>query len=437
MKILLVNSYDRGGAANACIRLHDGLIRTKIDSKALLIDKSYRTKELYSYHENHRSNSVSVKKSFSYILKRKIKKILIEFKILKKSVVYDKERLKNELFLNQRNKKLEMYSFPNSNFDITTCKVYEEADIINLHWVANFLDYKSFFKKCNKPVIWTLHDMNPFTGGEHYTEIYSDIDENGKPLKRTLTKDEIKMFEDVLHQKKEALDGFDNLHIVVLCNWMANEVKKSELFSRFPITIIPNGIDSKIFKARDRQFSREILNIPLDKTVILFVSDSIENYRKGYIYLLKAFEKLKKNNIVLCAVGQKTTSLINSSKIIELGAIYDERLMSMIYSAADVFVIPSLMDNLPNTVIESLMCGTPVIGFPVGGMTDLIQNGENGYLTDDISTDDLLNKINLFIENPDIFDRNNIAKTACEKYDIDLMSKNYIELYKKILNLQA
>jgi glycosyltransferase involved in cell wall biosynthesis len=107
--------------------------------------------------------------------------------------------------------------------------------------------------------------------------------------------------------------------------------------------------------------------------------------------------------------------------------------MSVVYSAADVFVIPSLMDNLPNTVLESLMCGTPVIGFPVGGIPDMIQNGENGFITEEISVNSLVNTINKFLDNPNCFNKVEIRNNAVKKYDQKVQSKKYIDLFESIL----
>ncbi|NCB69652.1 MAG: glycosyltransferase [Bacteroidia bacterium] len=425
MKILLVNTFDRGGAAKACIRLHYGLLDRNINSSLLLMSKNGN-----SIPSSYQYSGLEKKRTIKQKLRNKVKKVLNEFHVTNEGYM----KLKQQQFLSNRNPYLEMFSFPDTDIDITNSLEFANSDLVHLHWVTGFLDYSSFFKKSTKPVVWTLHDMNPFAGGEHYVEQYCGIDDSGKPIPRKVSQEENATFENVLKIKSEALKDVENLHIVVLCNWMAQEVKKSQLFSRFPITIIPNGLDTNIFTPRDKVFSRDMLGIPQNKTVFLFVSDVIENYRKGYDYLLRALDVIKNKDIVLCSVGQKSNELITSETLIELGSIHDERFMSIIYSAADVFIIPSIMDNLPNTVLESLLCGTPVIGFPVGGMTDMIQNGENGYLADDISVDSLVSVLNKYIDKKDVFEKENIVTGARKKYSLDVMSAKYIELYKKILN---
>lgn len=401
MKVLLVNTYDIGGAANACLRLHQGLLESNIDSKVSICYKSKHLRQTFAFTPQQ------VKLSFLKKIEKKIVRILKELKILKNNKIAPEVQ-----FIKNRTFGLEMFSFPQSKLDITQIVGFQEADIINLHWVANFLDYTSFFEKNTKPVVWTLHDMNPFTGGEHYDETYLGINEFGLPTARVKSEQEIKLDAENCAIKKEALANVDNLTIVAPSEWLANEARSSELFRNKSIFCIPYGLDSEIFAPRDKNYSREILNIPTNKKMILFVADSISNNRKGFVFLKKAFEELKDDNVILCAIGQKNGELESLNNIMELGAVYDERLMSIIYSAADVFVIPSLMDNLPNTVLESLLCGTPVIGFPVGGIPDMIQHEQNGLLTKDISVSSLVESLNEFLKDDVIFNRDQIRTNA-------------------------
>jgi glycosyltransferase involved in cell wall biosynthesis len=421
MKPLLINSSDRGGAANACIRLHQGLLQQNIESKLLLQSKQKHIEQSFEIALN------TINVPFSTKLKWKFKQILKELKL-----DFLPEDYKTK-FIQSRPKGLEMFSFPNSIYDITKSELYKEADIINLHWVANFLDYKSFFQQNNKPVVWTLHDMNPFTGGEHYEEKYLGIDENGYPTERYISNKERNVIEQIIGDKAEILSNFSNLTIVTPSLWLSYEAKQSAIFSKFDVLTIPYGINEKIFKPRNKEYSRELLGIPNDKKVILFVADSISNHRKGFVYLKRAFEQLNRNDVVLCAIGSKSSELKNIGNVLELGTVYDERLMSIVYSMADVFVIPSLMDNLPNTVIESLMCGTPVIGFPIGGIPDMVKHGNNGLLANEISVAALKNSIEEFLETSDKFDRTKIAQDAKNKYSQHVQANKYINLYNEIL----
>ena len=173
MKILLINTFDRGGAANSAIRLHNGLLNENIESRMLLKIKS---KDL------HNTFDFDIKLTFINIQVERIKKILNRL---------DFKKICREKILNNRPNGLELFSFPSSKIDITNSILYNNSEIIHLHWVANFLDWKTFFRKNKKPIVWTLHDENPFLGGEHYDERFLGINEFGNPIKRIKNKNEI------------------------------------------------------------------------------------------------------------------------------------------------------------------------------------------------------------------------------------------------------
>jgi glycosyltransferase involved in cell wall biosynthesis len=418
MKILIVNTLDNGGAATACKRLHYGLLPKGVSSQVLLKIKQ----------SNWVKSTVFVpirnKITTFYLLKKAVVLLLKKMKLYKN---------KQHEFIRQRKKGLELFSFPNSDCDITDCNLYKESDVINLHWVTDFLDFKTFFEVNKKPVVWTLHDMNPFTGGEHYLESFLGINDLGFPIVRKLTEEEITVANNNLKLKKEIISKISNLTVVAPSKWLLNEAQNSELFRGLKIHHIPNGINTSVFSPREKKYSRELLNLPQDKIIILFVAESISSNRKGFEYLKRAFNKIQDSNLILCAIGSKIFDIPASHNFFELGPIQDELLMSVAYSAVDVFVIPSVMDNLPNTVIESLVCGTPVIGFPVGGIKDMIEEGVNGLLTDDVSVDSLVITLKKFISNPYFFNSHQIRKNAVESYDESIQSKRYIDLFTEIL----
>lgn len=423
MKILIVNTYDKGGAANAALRLHKGLLDLGIDSKVLLKEKSKDIPETFEF-------KAFKKASKGEVFKRKLKSALYRIGLLP-----PKSKTERQKFLEERRKEgFELFSFPESNIDITESLLYKEADIINLHWVANFLDFESFFKKNTKPVVWTLHDMNPFTGGEHYEETIQSMDNLGNPVRRTFSKTHNDVKLKNLEKKELALQNVKNLHIISLCNWISKEIANNSIFKNLPLHLIPNGIDSNTFKIRDRIDSREYFKIPQEKIVILFVSDTINNHRKGYSFLKHAISNIKHRDLVCCAIGKKSSQDISDTDIVELGEIKDEIVMSKAYAMADVFVIPSLMDNLPNTVLESLLCGTPVIGFPVGGIIDMIEHGKNGLLTEAINSKTLRETIDHFLIDIYQFNREEISKNARKKYDIKIQSKAYANLFQSMVN---
>jgi glycosyltransferase involved in cell wall biosynthesis len=418
LKILLVNTHTVGGAARACIRLHEGLLLCKAESKLLV---KFQTKQ-------------TIPETYNYILIDQSKSLLHRYKkILYK--IYLKRKISNyeKKYVSNRPKELEEFSFPYSDCDIKKNPLYQDADIINLHWVSEFLNYLTFFKNNKKPVVWTLHDMNPFSGGEHFNERYCSMDSNGKPVTRIINEKEEKIFNKIITIKKEALKEFKRLCIVCPSKWLQNEAMNSEVFGKYQIKYIPNGIDPEIYHPRDRYYSRELLGLPQNKNVLLFVSQSLDNFRKGYRFLLKALEKNSDKDIVLCAISSKKYTGQNPERVAQYGHIKEERLLSAVYSAADAFVIPSLEDNLPNTMIESLMCGTPVIGFPTGGIVDAVKDGINGFICPEISVEALSNAIEKLFMNKNIFDPMKISKEASLIYDLKIQAKAYIELYKSML----
>lgn len=429
MKILHVNTYDFGGAAKACLRLHLGLLNMGIDSNVLVIRKSNENiPKVYNYIPYKKNVP---KKTIGDRLKSKTKRLLREFYLYNANPL-EKDYIRAQ-FLENRLPGLELYSFPNSEIDITNNELFLEADIIHLHWVARFLNYESFFSKCNKPIIWTLHDMFPFSGGEHYVETNLGIDNYGYPVKRFISEYEKEIDRENLDIKRKAISQVNNLRIVCPSDWLRKEAKNSELFANYPVSIIPNGIDTSIFKPHEKSFSRSILDLPKEKFVILFVADNLTSKRKGFDYLLRIIPELAKKDVHICIVGSTYSLDIPHENYTILGQIFDERLMSVVFSAADLFVIPSVMDNFPNTILESLSCGTPVVGFPVGGIPDIIEDGVNGYLCSEISTPSLINSIDRFISNHHLFDKELILKKIYNKCDLSVQANEYINLYNTTL----
>jgi glycosyltransferase involved in cell wall biosynthesis len=409
VKVLLINTFDRGGAANACLRLHEGLLKEGIDSSLLL---KYKTKNILN--------------SFEYNTERR-KSVFSKLNL----------KIKNYLFsnLNRRKKykrdpRLEYFSYPETKIDITETSIYKQCDIIHLHWIADFVDYESFFKKNKKPVVWTLHDMSPFLGGEHYNEEYLGIDESGNPIKRNLTKLEALVFQDISKLKKRYLSKIENLHLVALNDWMINMLKSSFLAKR-SVSKINNGIDVDNFFPLNKSESRRYFGLPVDKRIVLFVADFIDSNRKGFNILLKTIDLLSNENITFCVIGSSSCE-IKKNNLIYLGKLESIEEMRQAYSTADLFVIPSLIDNQPNTIVESQLCGVPTIGFNKGGVSEMIINGLNGYVVEKSNSEALAKKIKSFFKNDKKFDRNKIRDFAQSNYDSKIQSQEYIKLYKSL-----
>lgn len=422
MKVLIVNTTTSGGAAKSCARLHESLIAANIDVKILLRQRNAELANSFVFVPSHKNPGIISR------IKNKIKRIFNHSKPPKTNLI-------DTDFINQRPVGLEFFSYPQSPCDITESPYYQEADIIHLHWVADFLDWETFFSKNTKPVVWTLHDQNPFLGGEHYAERYLGIDNLGKPIPRQYTEAEINMEFQLINFKKELFRDVKNIYVVSPSLWLLYSSKESDLFAKFPHFHIPYGYPVQKFKPFNQNFSREFFGIPDNKIVLLFVANSIHDNRKGYQFLLKAIKLLPvavQEKIILVSIGSKS-EVNQQNNVMELGKITDERVMALAYSAADFFIIPSLEDNLPNTMIESILCGTPVIGFPTGGIVDVVINNETGFVCPEISVNALKQTIEKAISENKVFDRVQIAKIAYKKYESSIAVQAYVNLYKSII----
>jgi glycosyltransferase involved in cell wall biosynthesis len=288
------------------------------------------------------------------------------------------------------------------------------------------------------PVFWTLHDMNAFTGGCHYDAGCGRYEQScgtcpqldsGRP-------------DDVSHRiwlrKKRAFAqiALDQLHFISPSHWLADTLKRSSLLANRPVTVIPYGVDIDDFAPRDRRLARNVLGIPPDAAAILFVADSVENRRKGFARLAEVLADLRDvPNLWAISVGRNKPVANFSAEHLHLGYVDNDRLLSLIYSAADAFAIPSLQDNLPNTVLESMACGTPVVGFDVGGIPDMVRPGVTGFLAP--MGDVTAFRVALSTLLQDSVLRAELAancrRLAKEEYALDIQASHYLRLYKSVV----
>lgn len=392
MKIVIISQSDSGGAGIAALRLHKALLAEGIDSYFLCFNRRSTDK-----------NVIEIKKK-------------IAFKVV--------EHLPIPIFNNKYrriapliNTDYECASFPESIDYLTNHPLVQEADVINLHWIGSNLSYKYFFRKVKKPIVWTLHDMNPFLGCAHYL-----CDVMNFPKWRTI-EDNIRLKkENWIHQNK-------NIIVVNLCKWMKEYASNSAAFHKYPQYIIRNSVDVTIFHVYSKYAVRELLGIPQKEKVLMFASQYIGNYRKGFDILLEAIEKL--NNCTLLVVGILSEKIKTQCNVRIIGNVHDEHYMALLYACADAFVLPSREDNLPNTMVESLCCGTPVIAMCNGGMVDIIRNGKNGYVTEDVNADSFRRAIEMFLASGVSEDPDSISKSAYELFSPSVQANAYLEIYRK------
>jgi glycosyltransferase involved in cell wall biosynthesis len=313
------------------------------------------------------------------------------------------------------------------------------CEVINLHWVAGFLDYQSFFSLLPKDVslVWTLHDMNPFTGGCHYSEGCSRYTQSCGACPQ-LGSHKLKDLSHKIWQRKQkafAKLESDRLHIVTPSIWLAEEAKRGSLLERFPISDIPHGINTEVFSPQDPNSARAALELPQNAKVVLFIAVSTATRRKGFVYLAEALSGLKEiPNLLLVSLGHGKPTIHSDIAHLHLGHIDNDRILSLIYSSAEIFAMPSLEDNLPNCVLESMSCGTPVVGFNVGGIPEMVRQGVTGLLVPPQDVKALRAAITELLQ--DSAKRTKMAANcrtiATEEYSLEVQVQRYVDLYETI-----
>jgi glycosyltransferase involved in cell wall biosynthesis len=389
---------DRGGAANGTIRTHLALLCQGIDSNLLCLHR-------FRY-------SIPNEFEFGYlpppgIIKRQFNKIGL----------FERVEGKHNRLLKKLNAENAIFSFPDSDYDITTHPHIKEADIIHLHWIGNFVDLESFFVKIKKPVVWTIHDRNPVLGGFHI-----EMDKKRYP--------QLMELDHLLQVKKRNLyRNVQNLTLIAPSKYHKLQIEKSKMFGDRVINVIHNGIDLNSFRNFDKTFSRNVLGLPEDIFIGLFVCHNRSERHKGFDLLHPWIRQNKNPDFKLAVVGEGFDDL-SENNIIKLGLITDSRLMKLIYSAADVFLFPSIEESFGNVVIESLACKLPVISSAVGISPEL---ADNKYLKIvDFSNIVEINKAISEIEHmkPFIELENNLLNN---KHSFENHSEDYFNLYSNIL----
>lgn len=364
MKLLHLSTNDiAGGAALVAYRLHTGLRRRGLDSELLVVkaesgDPSVRTLD-----------------GGGSLLARLRRQLRLR-QIRRDFAAYRRTRGPGH----------EQFSDDRSRYGAAVARAVPPADIVTLHWVAGMLDYRAFFGALPPaiPVVWLLSDMNPFTGGCHYDERCGRWASGCGACPQLGSADPADLSRQIWRRKEAAFGqlGDRRLHVVANNEWMAAQARRSPLLGRFPLSVIPNGLNSDTFAPRDRAFAREVLGIPQDARVVLFVAMATTNHRKGFSLLVQALGAMRDEvpGLFLVSLGRARTMPEVQVPHLALGEIKQERLLSLIYSAADLFAIPSLQDNQPNTVLEALACAVPVVGFDAGGIAEMVRPGVTGEL---------------------------------------------------------
>lgn len=295
------------------------------------------------------------------------------------------------LFTEKILKKPEMHTtFSPASFGVDVWKHPKvlEADVLNLHWVNHgFLSLEGLknLVALNKPIVWHLHDMWPFTGGCHYAGTCTGFHTGcgNCPMLRSSKKNDLSA---KIYREKLAILSQAKITFVGASEWIASEARKSRITENHQVISIPNPINTQIFAPIDKVTTKNQLGWNLDKKWLLFVAANANDPRKGFTYLKQSLQiLLKKNlNIGLAILGKPLKTELTDLEqmgleVRQMGYISNNKEKQTIYSAADTFALPSLEDNLPNTVVEAMSCGTPVAAFSIGGLPQLLNQNLNGF----------------------------------------------------------
>ncbi|MGE4511221.1 MAG: glycosyltransferase family 4 protein [Sulfurimonadaceae bacterium] len=410
MKILIVNTSDiQGGAAKAAYRLHKALLNSGVDSQMLVQNKSSD-----DYRVITQDN--------------KIKKIFSKLRAFFDSLparLY-KERTQT------------LFSPSLIGFSDIPKKINKlNPDIVHLHWIAGGMMKIEDISRIKSPIVWSLHDMWAFTGGCHYDEecgAYQNSCGNCKVLGSNKQND---LSKKVWLQKQKTFSNKD-ITIVSLSAWLNDVSRSSTLLKEKKHINLPNPIDTSLFKPFDKKNSRELWSLPQDKKLILFgAMGATSDPRKGFKELSEALRQLRCQDIEFVVFGSSRPQNAPDFgfKTHYLGHLHDDVSLVTLYNAVDVTVVPSLQENLSNAIMESLACGIPVIGFDIGGNSDMIEHRTNGYLAKPFESQDLANGIE-WILNTANYNKlcSNARDKVMQEFASEVVAKKYIQLYQEILH---
>ena len=410
MRVLIVNTSERtGGAAVAANRLMEALNNNGVKAKMLVRDKE-------TDHLTVAGLPSSWRHQWNFLWER--------------FVIW--------LHLHLRREHLFEVDIANAGTDITNLPEFQEADVIHLHWVnQGMLSLKSIRKilTSGKPVVWTMHDIWPATAVCHYSrgceQYHSQC--NKCPL---LPGDSLAR--QVWDRKEQLLSG-QRITYVCCSNWLADEARKSALLKEQRIVSIPNAIDTRLFRPQDKQQVRQALELPIDRRIILFVSQRVTDPRKGISYFVEAVRRLAqqypemKEDTGVAILGGHAEEVASQLALpsYPLGYVSNPSRIVSVYNAADVFVLPSLEDNLPNTIMEAMACGVPCVGFRVGGIPEMIRHQENGYVAKECDADDLAQGIRYVLADADYETLSHeCLHQVAQKYSQQSVANRYIEEYQ-------
>ena len=418
MKIVLISKHAKtGGAAIAAHRLMEVLRENSIDATMLVQEGGDQQEGVFSTGDG--------------LLKRWAN--LLRF-ITERLVFLRHEKSRNIRFL---------YSLGNTGENLLRNRHVREADIIHLHWInAGFLSLRSLKGLINsgKPLVWTFHDMWAFTGGCHYAldcEEYKRMCGSCPYLKKPGKRD----LSHRIWKKKEKIFLNSKVTVVTPSNWLNECTRSSSLLGHWDVRTIHNPFDQTLFRPLRREDSCRNLGLDPEKKYILFGAATVRNMLKGFDYFMEAVRLLQQEleqdaGVEILLFGKTKGDMehlfpLKTNNITFTGSV--QKIVDL-YNVAHLFAIPSLQDNLPNTIIESMLCGTPVVGFKTGGIPEMIDHKKDGYLADYRSARDLADGMKwILMSDPYDSLSEAVRRAAIARFSRERSAEQYVKLYRELV----
>lgn len=412
MKVLHITYTSSGGAGIAVLRLHKALLEQGIESKVLVGQTNIVSDDIVKATETMRGRykvpNIPVLDKIIRALRRKGK------------CMTPMEKMEFELAKLDR-KYPAYFDLPLSSFELEKHPLVAWADVINIHWISGYVDFPTFFANVKKPVVWTMHDLNPMYGGFHHVRLREKYYNQYESLEK-----------ESYNVKKKALAGFSNLTLIALSSEMERLMKGHEFYKERQIFKIHNCVEPSASPIVEKAALRNMLEWPVDKKILLFVNKNMNDSEKGLSELLESLDMMDSDNIMLACVGDGYVP--DSKKQIDVRhyrSVSDAIWLKLLYSAADFLVQPSHQEAFPLTPIEALCCGTPVIITPVSGAKDMI-NEDNGVVSSGYAPVDISEAIKLALGRR--YDSGRIRSCAIENYSPQHVAKQYIDVYQHVLS---
>ena len=416
MRVLIVNTSERiGGAAIAAGRLVEALKNNGIKAKMLVREK-----------QTDRLSVIGLNKNWWKVWQFIWERILI----------WKENRFKKH--------NLFAVDIANTGTDITVLPEFQAADIIHLHWINQGMLSLNDIRKIllsGKPVVWTMHDMWPCTGICHHARECDKYHQECHHCPYIYKGGRKKDLSNQVFKKKKEIYQSAPVTFVTCSRWLKERAGQSALLNGHTIVDIPNPISTGLFKPQNSLAARSKMELPTDKKLILFGSVKVTDKRKGIDYFVESCKLLAemhpelKEELGVVVYGKNSEQLkpLIPFQVYALDYISNEKDLVNIYNAVDLYVTPSLEENLPTTIMEAMACGVPCVGFNVGGIPEMIDHLHNGYVAEYKSAEDLANGIIWTLSESEY---QSLSEEACRKavsnYSESIVAKKYIDIYNKI-----